>query len=43
MCAWTTRLHEGLQFASRYPNTDIAYKNMRLYAEGLRGLIVSLA
>lgn len=43
VCAWTTRLHEGLQLASRYPDTDIAYKNMRLYAEGLRELIVSVA
>ncbi len=43
VCAWITRLHEGLQFASRYPDTDIAYKNMRLYVEGLRSIIVSVA
>ncbi|MBT2509287.1 acyltransferase papA2 [Streptomyces sp. ISL-98] len=43
VCAWATRLHEGLQFACRYPDTDIAYKNMRLYVEGLRELIVSVA
>jgi len=43
VCAWLTRLHEGLQFASRYPDTDIAYKNMRLYAEGLRDQILSAA
>lgn len=43
VCAWVTRFHEGLQFASRYPDTEVAYKNMRLYAEGLRGLIVSVA
>ncbi|MFJ4829341.1 condensation domain-containing protein [Streptomyces sp. NPDC088747] len=41
VCAWLTRVHEGLQFASRYPATDIAYKNMRLYAEGLREHIVT--
>lgn len=43
VCVFTTRLHEGLQFASRYPDTDIAYKNMRLYIERLRELIVSVA
>ncbi|MER5213018.1 condensation domain-containing protein [Streptomyces sp. NPDC002838] len=43
VCAWVTRFHDGLQFASRYPDTDVAYKNMRLYAEGLRELIVSVA
>ncbi|MFI1393357.1 condensation domain-containing protein [Streptomyces sp. NPDC020681] len=43
VCAWVTRLHEGLQFASRYPDTDAAYKNMRLCIERLRELIVSVA
>jgi hypothetical protein len=43
VCAWINRLHEGLQFASRYPDTDIAYKNMRLYVEQLRNVIVSVA
>lgn len=43
VCVWVTRLHEGLQFACRYPDTDIAYKNMRLYVERLRELIVSVA
>ncbi|GHD87388.1 hypothetical protein GCM10010508_19320 [Streptomyces naganishii JCM 4654] len=42
VCAWINRLHEGLQFASRYPGTDIAYKNMRLYVERLRELIVGV-
>jgi hypothetical protein len=37
------RLHEGLQLASRYPDTGIAYKNMRRYVERLRQLIVSAA
>ncbi|MFE0249410.1 condensation domain-containing protein [Streptomyces sp. NPDC059010] len=41
VCAWVTRLHEGLWFAGRYPDTDIAYKNMRLYVERLRDIIVS--
>lgn len=41
VCVWTTRLHEGLQLASRYPDTNLAYQNMRLYVEGLRELIVS--
>ncbi|MGK5546372.1 condensation domain-containing protein [Streptomyces sp. URMC 127] len=43
VCAWTTRLHEGLQFAARYPDTDIAYKNMSLCVERLREFIVSVA
>ncbi|MEV7126895.1 condensation domain-containing protein [Streptomyces sp. NPDC093260] len=43
VCAWVNRLHEGLQFASRYPDTDIAYKNMQLYVEQLREVIVSVA
>jgi hypothetical protein len=41
VCVWTTRLHEGLQLASRYPDTHVAYQNMRLYVEGLRELIVA--
>ncbi|MCM2578184.1 condensation domain-containing protein [Streptomyces meridianus] len=43
VCVWITRLHEGLQFASRYPDTDVAYKNMRLYVEQLRDIVVSVA
>ncbi len=43
VCAWVTRLHEGLQFASRYPDTDVAQKNMRLYVSRLRELIASVA
>ncbi|ANP55152.1 hypothetical protein J2Z21_003354 [Streptomyces griseochromogenes] len=43
VCAWVNRLHEGLWFACRYPDTDIAYKNVRRYLEGLRNLVVSVA
>ncbi|MEU9989653.1 condensation domain-containing protein [Streptomyces sp. NPDC007971] len=43
VCAWVNRLHEGLWFACRYPDTDAAYKNMRLYVEGLRDLVESVA
>ncbi|WP_405768633.1 condensation domain-containing protein [Streptomyces sp. NBC_01538] len=43
VCAWITRLHEGLQFAARYPDTDVAEKNMRLYVARLRELITSVA
>jgi hypothetical protein len=43
VCVWITRLREGLQFASRHPDTDAAYKNMRLYVERLRELIASVA
>ncbi|WP_435611631.1 condensation domain-containing protein [Streptomyces sp. bgisy159] len=43
VCAWVTRLPEGLWFASRYPDTEIADKNLRRYAEGLRDIVVSVA
>ncbi|MFI8927022.1 condensation domain-containing protein [Streptomyces sp. NPDC053474] len=43
VCAWLTRLHEGLQFACRYPDTDAAYKNMRLVVERLRERVVDVA
>ncbi|MFE4873227.1 condensation domain-containing protein [Streptomyces sp. NPDC056682] len=43
VCAWFTRLHGGLQLAMRYPDTEIAYKNMRRYAEQLRDIITSVA
>ncbi|MEJ2853323.1 MULTISPECIES: condensation domain-containing protein [unclassified Saccharothrix] len=43
VCVWVTRLHEGLQFACRYPDNDVAYKNIRLYVDRLRDLILSVA
>ncbi|MFE9449298.1 condensation domain-containing protein [Streptomyces sp. NPDC006739] len=43
VCAWVNRLHEGLWFAARYPDTDIAYKNMQRYVEGLRNLVLAVA
>jgi hypothetical protein len=43
VCAWITRLHEGLWFAGRYPDTDIAHKNLRLYAERLRDIVTDTA
>jgi hypothetical protein len=43
VCAWINRLHEGLWFAARYPVTDVAHKNMRLYVDRLRDVIVSVA
>ncbi|MFE1288568.1 condensation domain-containing protein [Streptomyces sp. NPDC058751] len=42
VCAWVNRLHEGLWIACRYPDTDIASKNVRLYTEKLRELIASV-
>ncbi|MDO0926357.1 condensation domain-containing protein [Streptomyces sp. TG1A-8] len=42
VCVWVNRLPEGLWLASRYPDTDVAAKNMRLYAERLRDLAASL-
>ncbi|KUF20332.1 acyltransferase papA2 [Streptomyces silvensis] len=43
VCVWVNRLHSGLQLGSRYPDTDVAYKNMRLYVEQLRETILSVA
>lgn len=43
VCVWVTRLHEGLQFACRYPDNDVAYKNIRLYVDRLREVILSVA
>ncbi|MCA6094832.1 condensation domain-containing protein [Streptomyces sp. SCA3-4] len=40
---WFNRLHEGMWFTCRYPDTDVAYKNMRRYVEGLRDVILSAA
>lgn len=42
-CVWVNRLHSGLRLASRYPDTDVAHKNMRLFVEQLRETIVSVA
>ncbi|CCK29947.1 hypothetical protein BN159_5568 [Streptomyces davaonensis JCM 4913] len=42
VCVWVNRLHEGLWFAGRYPDTDVAYKNMSLYVERLRDLIAGV-
>ncbi|MEV5310595.1 condensation domain-containing protein [Streptomyces sp. NPDC052610] len=43
VCLWLTRLHEGVQFACRHPDTDSAHKNLRRYVERLRELVVSAA
>lgn len=43
VCVWLTRLHEGVQFASRFPDTEVAGRNMRLYVERLRELVLSVA
>jgi mycolipenoyl-CoA---2-(long-chain-fatty acyl)-trehalose mycolipenoyltransferase / long-chain-acyl-CoA---trehalose acyltransferase len=40
---WITRIHEGLQVACRYPDIDIAHKNILRFVEGLRKIIVSVA
>ncbi|MDX2592861.1 condensation domain-containing protein [Streptomyces sp. WI03-4A] len=42
VCAWVNRLHEGLWLACRYPDTDIASKNVCLYVERLRDSILSV-
>ncbi|MFJ9814166.1 condensation domain-containing protein [Streptomyces sp. NPDC101151] len=41
VCVWVSRLHDGLWLASRYPDTDVAAKNMRLYVERLRDLVTA--
>lgn len=43
VCAWTTRLHEGIQFAARYPDTDTAAKNVRRYIEHLRARMAAVS
>ncbi len=43
VCAWVTRLPEGLWFASRHPDTDVAQKNLRLYVERLRDVVTGVA
>ncbi|MEU9336771.1 condensation domain-containing protein [Streptomyces sp. NPDC048290] len=43
VCVWINRLHEGLWLASRYPDTDVAQKSMRLYVERLRDVIAEVA
>ncbi|MFJ5263764.1 condensation domain-containing protein [Streptomyces sp. NPDC088387] len=43
VCVWVNRLHEGLWLASRYPDTDVAHKAMRLYVERLRDVITGVA
>lgn len=39
---WFNRLHEGVWFAARHPDTAVAHKNMRLYVERLRDLVLSV-
>ncbi|GHI05772.1 acyltransferase papA2 [Streptomyces cellostaticus] len=41
VCVWVNRSHDGLWLASRYPDTDVAAKNMRLYVERLRDLVTA--
>jgi hypothetical protein len=43
VCAWVTRVHEGLQFACRLPDTDVAHKNMRRCVELVRERVASVA
>jgi mycolipenoyl-CoA---2-(long-chain-fatty acyl)-trehalose mycolipenoyltransferase / long-chain-acyl-CoA---trehalose acyltransferase len=40
---WFTRIHEGLQVACHYPDTDIAHKNILRFVEELRKIIISVA
>ncbi|MFI9251618.1 condensation domain-containing protein [Streptomyces sp. NPDC053069] len=42
VCVWVNRLYEGLWLACRYPDTDVAYKNLRRYIEALRDLVLSV-
>ncbi|HET9116982.1 MAG TPA: condensation domain-containing protein [Pseudonocardiaceae bacterium] len=43
VCVWITRIPEGLQLACRYPDTDVAHKNMLRFVEELRKIIISVA
>ncbi|MGA9310668.1 MAG: condensation domain-containing protein [Pseudonocardiaceae bacterium] len=43
VCVWITRIHKGLHVACRYPDNDIAHKNILHFVEELRKIIVSVA
>ncbi|HLL32361.1 condensation domain-containing protein [Streptomyces sp.] len=43
VCVWVNRVHEGLQFAARHPDTESAHKNLRRCVERVRELVVSAA
>ncbi|MET7286282.1 condensation domain-containing protein [Streptomyces sp. NPDC005573] len=43
VCVWVNRVHDGLWLAARYPDTDVAGKNLRLYVERLRDLMTATA
>ncbi|MGW0606923.1 condensation domain-containing protein [Streptomyces sp. NPDC002640] len=43
VCVWVSRVHEGLQFAARYPDTGPALRSMERYLERLRELVAEVA
>jgi hypothetical protein len=43
VCVWVSRVHEGLQFAARYPDTGPALRSMERYLEGLRDIVSRVA
>ncbi|MDT0266803.1 condensation domain-containing protein [Streptomyces sp. DSM 44915] len=43
VCVWLNRVHEGLQFATRFPDTEAAGASMRRYTERLREMVLSVA
>ncbi|WP_448319549.1 condensation domain-containing protein [Streptomyces sp. CO7] len=43
VCVWVSRVHEGLQFAARYPDTGPALRSMERYLEGLRETVSRVA
>ncbi|GAA2804052.1 condensation domain-containing protein [Saccharopolyspora taberi] len=40
---WVLRTPDGVYLASRYPNTDLAYKNMSRYIERMREVFITVA
>jgi hypothetical protein len=43
VCVWVSRVHEGLQFAARYPDTGPALRSMERYLERLREIVAEVA
>ncbi|NYV73704.1 condensation domain-containing protein [Streptomyces sp. UH6] len=43
VCVWVSRVHEGLQFAARYPDTGPALRSMETYLRRLREIVAEVA
>jgi hypothetical protein len=43
VCVWVSRVHEGLRFAARYPDTGPALRSMEAYLARLREIVAGTA